>query len=1157
MINPLRCCSCLCCLAMLVLPTRWAWSQEIVFPAGAKVVDVTQPPYQATPNDERDDTEAFNKVLADGVQLIYIPNGTYIIDDTLRWGTKEKRQILQGQSEAGTIIKLKDSAQGFGDPAKSKAMIWTGKAPAQRFRNGLRNLTLDTGRNNPGAIGAQFIANNQGGIRHVTIRSGDEQGRGHIGLDLGYSDEQGPCLMGYLTVRGFDTGIFSKHAVDSVTFEYVTLENQRVAGMVNDGQCVSFRGLTSRNAVPAYINKAGPSMTTLIDSELTWTGSGSGDAAVINEAGLFARNVKTSGYSTAIRNTAGTRDHAAGPVVEEFVSHPILSNFPSPPRSLGLPIVETPDVPWDPVEKWVSVADFGPPKPVKLIRTTDKKDFDRTDWSEALQKAIDSGATTVYFPYSEQQYGLYGPVRIRGNVRRIIGCEATMGALVNSNQEKTDYQEELRPIFIVEDGTAPVVRLERFDSWYAAFRIEQRSKRTLVLSSFSIYDLETQPGSGDVFMEDMRCKQIVVNGSRLWGRQINPEGWEEPRILNDGGQVWILGLKTENPSTIASTRNGGKMEIVGGFFYSNKNAEQPIRMFHNDNSSFSFSGGGSKTKKGRAFDFIVEETRGEETRKLPRQQAYPRGEQSMIPLYVGYTRPSAAAPAPPTGASAAAQGASRAVVQWDGPWEGADGFRVEVLDSSDAVVAATVVPPEVRRAVLERGLQPGGSYTVRVSAYNGAGAAPAAQAVALQMPTQTAAGSGSGLHGEYFNDPDFGTPKATRVDGVIDFDWAATRAAEGLRAKGYSVRWTGQIEPRFSEQYTFMLQAAGGVRLWVDDQLIVDAWQKTEKKELGVATLEAGKRHTVRLEYANREGGGRVQLHWYSTNQPREIIPATQMYPLALDLPVVSLSAAGETLAEGGEALLITAKRSGPLEEPLVVPLAFGGAAVAGADYEVSASTVAFAAGEETATFTVRPTDDKLPEPGKAAQIELVAAANYLTSAATVRLAVQDDDMPGRGSGSGLTGTYFEDIDFSKPAATRLDEAVDIGWDKKKAHPQLADAAAYAVRWEGFIQPLFSEEYTFEIDTGRNNAAKLVIDGKPVIDVALPKGRKRSPNEVLELTGKVRLEAGRKYPITVEYVQPRDYGARVRLHWSSETQFRQVVPAQQLYPKAGDHDDRD
>ena len=177
-----------------------------------------------------DDTAAFQLAMSKSPRMFYVPDGTYLISDTIRWGGRQTRQNIQGQSQERTVIKLVDGCPGYDDPLRPKAMVWTGQAPAQRFRNGLRNLTLDVGSDNPGATGLQYMANNQGRVSHLTIRSSDPQRRGVIGLDLGYSNEQGPCLIEHVTVEGFDTGVRTKYAVDGVVAEHITLRHQNKVG---------------------------------------------------------------------------------------------------------------------------------------------------------------------------------------------------------------------------------------------------------------------------------------------------------------------------------------------------------------------------------------------------------------------------------------------------------------------------------------------------------------------------------------------------------------------------------------------------------------------------------------------------------------------------------------------------------------------------------------------------------------------------------------------------------------------------------------------------------------------------------------------------------------------------------------------------------------
>ena len=190
-------------------------AENIVFPVNAGIIDVTAAPYNARGDGKTDDTRAIQQALrdyADQGVIIYLPNGTYLISKTLRWGTNQKLTTLQGQSRAGTILRLQDACPGFTDPGQPAAMVWTGDMPAQRFRNQIRNCTWDTGRGNPGAIGVRFNASNCGCLRDVAVRSGD--GTGIIGLDLSYTDDYGPFLVKNVSVAGFDTGIATKHGVN-------------------------------------------------------------------------------------------------------------------------------------------------------------------------------------------------------------------------------------------------------------------------------------------------------------------------------------------------------------------------------------------------------------------------------------------------------------------------------------------------------------------------------------------------------------------------------------------------------------------------------------------------------------------------------------------------------------------------------------------------------------------------------------------------------------------------------------------------------------------------------------------------------------------------------------------------------------------------------
>ena len=125
-----------------------AGAENIVYPADAGVVDVTKAPYLAKGDGRADDTAAIQKALDDHPSqgaIICLPNGIYVVSDALHWphganaGGEEKETVLRGQSRAGTVLTLRDACPGFGSARRPKAVINTGRAPAQRFGNEIHN----------------------------------------------------------------------------------------------------------------------------------------------------------------------------------------------------------------------------------------------------------------------------------------------------------------------------------------------------------------------------------------------------------------------------------------------------------------------------------------------------------------------------------------------------------------------------------------------------------------------------------------------------------------------------------------------------------------------------------------------------------------------------------------------------------------------------------------------------------------------------------------------------------------------------------------------------------------------------------------------------------------------------------------------------------
>ncbi len=148
------------------------------------------------------------------------------------------------------------------------------------------------------------------------------------------------------------------------------------------------------------------------------------------------------------------------------------------------------------------------------------------------------------------------------------------------------------------------------------------------------------------------------------------------------------------------------------------------------------------------------------------------------------------------------------------------------------------------------------------------------------------ASTGDGLLGEYFDGLGFLDLYAVRTDATVDFDWGNGEPITGIGADNFSVRWSGQVEPIYSEEYTFVTRSDDGIRLWVNDLLLIDQFiDQSATTHTGTIALEAGVLYDISIEYYERGGQAVMELSWQSDSQTLEVIPQSQLY--AADAPVL------------------------------------------------------------------------------------------------------------------------------------------------------------------------------------------------------------------------------------------------------------------------------
>ena len=146
---------------------------------------------------------------------------------------------------------------------------------------------------------------------------------------------------------------------------------------------------------------------------------------------------------------------------------------------------------------------------------------------------------------------------------------------------------------------------------------------------------------------------------------------------------------------------------------------------------------------------------------------------------------------------------------------------------------------------------------------------------------------------------------------------------------------------------------------------------------------------------------------------------------------------------------------------------------------------------------------------------------------------------PTGGSGTGLKGDYFDNVDFTNFKFTRTDPTVNFDWQAGSPASSIAPDT-FSARWTGQVEAPASGGYTFFVNV--DDAVKLWVNGQLIINSTTAYSG--------EIGASIALTGGQKVPIQMEMAEWGGY-ARAILRWSGPGIGKQVVPQSRLYPAAG------
>jgi hypothetical protein len=136
-----------------------------------------------------------------------------------------------------------------------------------------------------------------------------------------------------------------------------------------------------------------------------------------------------------------------------------------------------------------------------------------------------------------------------------------------------------------------------------------------------------------------------------------------------------------------------------------------------------------------------------------------------------------------------------------------------------------------------------------------------------------------GIAGTYFANADFqgaGTGIGSRQ---INFDWRTASPIAGQARGPFSMRWRGNFTPKFSESYTLYVTVAGGVRVRLNGQTVLENLNEIAPGTYQIFTqLQANRGYDIEIEYIDRADDSMLRLEWSSANQWREVIPTSAFF---------------------------------------------------------------------------------------------------------------------------------------------------------------------------------------------------------------------------------------------------------------------------------------
>ena len=329
-----------------------------------------------------------------------------------------------------------------------------------------------------------------------------------------------------------------------------------------------------------------------------------------------------------------------------------------------------------------------------------------------------------------------------------------------------------------------------------------------------------------------------------------------------------------------------------------------------------------------------------------------------------------------------------------------------------------------------------------------------------------------------------GTPVLQRTEANIDYDWGDDAPHPLVPDDNFSAEWVKSTH-LFAGNYRFTATMDDGMRVWVDNNLVIDSWTDSQVHSLTADVYLTTGTHQIRVAYYEVGGKAVAKLNWAQTTTPTQGAWLAQYFnnttlagePAHVqNEPAINLDTIGAPAPQiGSDNFSVRWTQTTSLNAGRY---RFTATADDGVRLWVNNQLVINEWRDQAATdFTA-----DIDLPGGAIPIQMEYYENgggAVAQLSWVQIAAVPLPVPLPTTGSWRAEYFNNTVLAGEPALVRNDARLNFNWGSGSPAPNIINVDGFSVRW---TQTFNMAAGTYQLTGAADDGIRVWVNGQQVID---------------------------------------------------------------------------